>query len=179
MYIDVHKTKVKDRSCPIFRSKEITCRGPVLPGRRGSQAWQFIYEQATIYVTNLSIFSNKRQGKPFRSRSSLGFWLICSHYWRLLKSSGCSLFTSPANQVTDVQAIPLLPPSVLLRYRHLKTKGGEKQGEAVNMKRSPSTGVLTVKVRAGGACTAELKENKFVTSVLIHTQLLCRGASKL
>lgn len=44
MCIDVHKTKVKDRSCPIFRSKEITCRGPVLPGRRGSQAWQFIYE---------------------------------------------------------------------------------------------------------------------------------------
>lgn len=25
MYIDVHKTKVEDRSCPIFRSKEITC----------------------------------------------------------------------------------------------------------------------------------------------------------
>lgn len=33
----------------------------------------------------------------------------------------------------------------------------------------PSTGVLTVKVRAGGARTAELKENKFITSVLVHT----------
>lgn len=113
----------------------------MFPGKPGSQAGLAVH----LWIGNnlckkFEHFSVIKEWKTSRSRSSLGFWLLCFHYWRLLKSAGCSLFTSHT-------LIKLLG----LRQSH-------------SLPPASSWDTAAVRVRERSASMAELRENKLLCS---------------
>ena len=122
MYIDVQKLMLHIDAGPEGSPVGALC---FWEGVNPRLAWQFIYEQATIYVRNLSIFSNKRV-ENLQVKAELGF--LASLFLLLAVVKECKVFfvyQPQANQVADVQAFPRTPSFLLLRYWHLKT---ERQG---------------------------------------------------